>query len=301
MLNLIHPEELQEALRIAKESQEPVGKILLTLGYLDEPTLQTVLLAQSLIAEGVADQPTAIAAIKVAREKGITLPQALQEAESSEKSEIDCAELDRLIVVPEWGPRGGVCRSEEKKQRESHPAGTCPFLMSSITFKNLNLVLECVALVRSGRLTEEESVQALTLVQSNGIELDEALKRIHVSPGTTRSRIELGDILTAAKFVNERDNIAAVERALLEKRLLGDVLVESGLVAKDFVQVALTLQNLVARGVVDRNDAVKVLRRITDEKRSFIDVADEMKIFQGRSNQCQSGIGPALQKWHRPP
>ena len=196
---LIHPEELQEALRIAKESQEPVGKILLTLGYLDEPTLQTVLLAQSLIAEGVADQPTAIAAIKVAREKGITLPQALQEAESSEKSEIDCAELDRLIVSSGMVAEAVYVEAKKRSRENRIPLGRALILMSSITFKNLNLVLECVALVRSGRLTEEESVQALTLVQSNGIELDEALKRIHVSPGTTRSRIKLGDILTAAK------------------------------------------------------------------------------------------------------
>ena len=57
---LISAESLKEALVIAHELDQPIGKVLITTEQITEKNLQSALLAQSMIAEGVAEERLAI-------------------------------------------------------------------------------------------------------------------------------------------------------------------------------------------------------------------------------------------------
>lgn len=283
---LLKPDELQEALKIAKESDEPVGRVLITLSYVTEQTLQAALLAQSLIAEGVCDQPAAIEALKISVAQKIPLQQALEQAEVA-RAEADSSELDELLIESRMIQHDVYTEAKRVCRDNKIPIGRALVVRNAITFKNLSSALECVALMRNGRITKEEALKVLSEIREHSLDMEEALRRAHLSPRSTLSKLKLGEMLTAGKFINERQNLAAVERALLEKRLLGDVLIESGLVSRELLQAALTVQNLAARGVITHEEAVKALRKVTDEKKTFTLVAEELRLFKDDPDSAQ--------------
>jgi hypothetical protein len=92
--------------------------------------------------------------------------------------------------------------------------------------------------------------------------------------------LKLGDLLTAGSVITEKDNLNAVEQALSEKRLLGDILVRSGLLSGEHLKDALDLQSLVLKGVVTRDEAAFVLRQVVSENKALTHVLRDRKSLQ---------------------
>ncbi len=218
--NIIEPEELDEALKIAQDSQEPIGKVLLMLTYVEPRSLQEALFTQSLIAEGVVDQNLAMQALRNAVVKEISLSDAIAELDIQPQAlEEDDHELDDLLLRSKLITEEAYKLARKTSDESGIPIGRSLVLLNCIRFHHLNFALECLSVVRAGRMTTDDAIHILTEVKENNLTLEEAMKRVRISPRIF-SRLKLGEILTGGQVINERERLSMVERALHEKRLL---------------------------------------------------------------------------------
>jgi tetratricopeptide (TPR) repeat protein len=76
---LLDMSKLQEGLTLAQRNEVPVGRALISLNYLTESDLESVLLAQLLLREGVIPGYLAVRALRLASEQQLEFEQALKE------------------------------------------------------------------------------------------------------------------------------------------------------------------------------------------------------------------------------
>lgn len=281
---LVSPDGLHEALTIASQSGEQVGKVLSTLRYVSEKNMQSALLAQSLVTEGIIDERSAVRALKKATLTGISLVEVLDES-AADRAVVDgVLELEQLVLRANLVSHSAFEEAKSKSQTEGVPFGRALILTHGIAFSLLSCALEAVARVREGRLNADEAVRALKEVKKTQDSLEDALHNLKISPKSTVNRIKLGDLLTSGKVITERDNLAAVERSLIERRMLGEILVASGLVPCGILRETLTLQTMVMKGVISIDSAVVTLRKIKEERLTLAEAAAKTHIFADKAD-----------------
>lgn len=279
--NLISQESLQEALTISQELQQPIGKVLTSTQQISDRDLQSALLAQSMMAEGLVDEYVAMESLKVATREGIPFGQALETMQQVSFHKSPVADgLEELAIASGMVPQAVLDEAKRISMETGVPLGGSLMSTRAIVFAHLNYVFECITLIGQGRITREIAIKALADVKKDNIELSQALRRQRISPNSTQSKLKLGDLLTAGSVISEKDALAAVEQALTQKRLLGEILVRSGLISADLLAEALEIQTLVIKEVVSKDEAAFALRQAVTEKKSLFQVLRERKTMQ---------------------
>ncbi len=276
---LVTGEKLHEALTISAQTGQKMGKVLSSLQYVNDKNMQSALLAQSLVAEGILDERTAVAALKKAVEAGLSLADVLDES-APEKAAVErVLELEQLVVRANLVSQQAFELALDKARSESLPFGRALILTNGIAFSLLSSALEAVSQVRSGNLDASDAVKALKDVKKNQYSLDDALHGLKISPKSSVNRIKLGELLTSGKVISERDNLVAVERSLIERRMLGEILVGSGLVPSSILNETLAVQDMVLKGVISVEAAAKAVRLMKEERITLQQAAAVLKLF----------------------
>lgn len=277
--HLVTGEALHEALTISAQSGQKMGRVLSSLGYITEKNMQSALLAQSLVSEGILDERTAVAALKKAVESELSLAEVLDEGAAEAPAVERVLELEQLVVRSNLVSQIAFETALDKSRSEGVPFGRALILTNGIAFSLLSSALEAVSQVRNGKLDASDAVKALKEVKKSQTSLDDALQGLKISPKSTVNRIKLGELLTNGKVISERDNLVAVERSLIERRMLGEILVASGLVPSGILNDTLAVQEYVLKGVVTADNAAKAVRLMKDGNISFAQAAASLSLF----------------------
>lgn len=278
--DLISQDCLQEALTIAQELQQPIGKVLTSTQQVSQLDLQSALLAQSMLAEGLVEEQTALETLKIANRERMAFGQALEMVNSVSYKSPVAADLEELLVSSGMVQQPVVDEAKRQSLETGLSLGSSLMATRAIVFAHLDYAFECITLIGQGRITKQIAVRALADVKRENLDLGQALQRQRVSPKSTLSQLKLGDLLTAGSIITEKDSLNAIEQALSEKRLIGDILVRSGLVSSEHLQNALDMQNLVLKGVVTRDEAAFVLRQVVSENKALTHVLRDRKSLQ---------------------
>lgn len=261
-----------------------MGKVLSSLQYVTDKNMQSALLAQSLVTEGILDERTAVASLKKAVEAGLSLAEVLDEA-APEKAAVErVLELEQLVVRANLVSQQAFEVALDKSRSENLPFGRALILTNGIAFALLSSALEAVFQVRTGTMDASDAVKALKEVKKNQCSLEDALHGLKISPKSTVNRIKLGELLTSGKVISERDNLVAVERSLIERRMLGEILVGSGLVPSGILNDTLAVQDMVLKGVISVEAAAKAVRMMKDERIGLQQAAAELKLFNDEAD-----------------
>jgi hypothetical protein len=281
---LVSGEHLHEALTISAQTGQKMGKVLSSLQYVTDKNMQSALLAQSLVTEGILDERTAVASLKKAVEAGLSLAEVLDEA-APEKAAVErVLELEQLVVRANLVSQQAFEVALDKSRSENLPFGRALILTNGIAFALLSSALEAVFQVRTGTMDASDAVKALKEVKKNQCSLEDALHGLKISPKSTVNRIKLGELLTSGKVISERDNLVAVERSLIERRMLGEILVGSGLVPSGILNDTLAVQDMVLKGVISVEAAAKAVRMMKDERIGLQQAAAELKLFNDEAD-----------------
>ncbi|MBX9950592.1 MAG: hypothetical protein K2Y39_15595 [Candidatus Obscuribacterales bacterium] len=281
---LVSGEHLHEALTISAHTGQKMGKVLSSLQYISEKDMQSALLAQSLVGEGILEERTAVIALKKAVAAGLSLAEVLDES-APEKAAVErVLELEQLVVRANLVSQQAFEVALDKSRSEGVPFGRALILTNGIAFSLLSSALEAVSQVRNGALDATDAVKALKEVKKNQYTLDDALHGLKISPKSSINRIKLGELLTSGKVISERDNLVAVERSLIERRMLGEILVASGLVPSGVLNDTLAVQDMVLKGVISVDAAAKAVRLMKDERISLQQAAAALKLFADEPN-----------------
>ena len=269
--NVIRQEVLLEALKISKNSQTPVGRVLMTIGELSESDVESAIYVQSLIRNSVISTEFGVKVINVSVKARIPLEEAFRRlgwtppADMEEQSGT-FGELGSLLVQSGLIDKSVLEQALWQSQENNLPLGRCLVLNRAISSNLLQSALTAQVLMRDGKITEEQAINGLKSAARKQQSLEQSLVDAGAYRQGQKESVKLGDLLTQAGLVTEGDKISAIEIGLNENQKIGEVLVQSGMIAPGVVDESLRLQEMVSSGQISGLQAADILRQANSRK-----------------------------------
>ncbi|MBX9951244.1 MAG: hypothetical protein K2Y39_18900, partial [Candidatus Obscuribacterales bacterium] len=98
---LLRPEELREAMQIAKHQSLPVGRVLIMSGFLSDGQLRAAVQAQSLLKDGVISLETVLQALAIVGKEEMALEEAFRQLGLEVQQSQPTNKLGELLVEAE--------------------------------------------------------------------------------------------------------------------------------------------------------------------------------------------------------
>jgi hypothetical protein len=275
---IIPPSSLDTALHVAKESQQQVGRVLVNLGFVSERDLQSGLLVQTLLDKGVLSEPSAIQAVRQASARCIDVTKVLDEMGERTEEGQESEGLGGLLVASGYITEATFEEAQSKSRDSGILLGRTLLIMQSITVDTLDLSLTILSMVRDNHLSKREAVSVLAEVRRKRIMLDDACRNLRIMPRRS-TNARLGELLALSRIITEAEKAAAVERGLMEKKRLGQILIDSGVLEYSTLEVALQLQLFVERQVITAAQGAELLAFFHSTRRPIHELATKMMAF----------------------
>jgi hypothetical protein len=90
--------------------------------------------------------------------------------------------------------------------------------------------------------------------------------------------LKLSDLLSMASLITDSDRLECLELEVIQKKPLGQILTDQGLVTRDLLETAVHLQGTVATDEVRAYQAADALRRVAQEKISVYQALAELRV-----------------------
>jgi hypothetical protein len=276
--NVIRQEVLLEALKVSKNSNTPLGRVLMSIGELSERDLDAAITVQQLIRQGAITNDFGIKAINVCVKAKIPLEDAFQRLGWTPPEVIgehNAGELGELLVAAALVERSILEQAIWQSKENNLPLGRCLVLNRALTSTLLQSALTAQVLIRDGKITLEQAVMSLKNVSKKQQSLEQSLFDTGAFRPVGRENIKFGDLLTQAGIVTEGDKVSAIEIGLAENQKIGEVFVQSGMIPASVVDESLRLQDMVNEGQVSGLQAADILRQAHARGVSIDVVMDE--------------------------
>jgi hypothetical protein len=264
--NIIKPELLLEALELAKKSQRPLGRVLMSLGALRERDVEAALEVQSLLRDGTITNEFGIRALNLSTKKNMSLADAFQKLgwQAPPKAPVietksAAMELAELLVESMVVPVNYVEQALAESATNRVPFGRCLILSRSISSPMLSSALTAQVLMRDGKISRPQAVAGLMAAHQKQQPLEVSLQEAGALE-LAQANVKVGDLLMAAGLITEGDKVSAIELGLVKEKPIGQVLVAQGMISSVALEDSLKLQALAKEGKITSNQAVEILR-----------------------------------------
>lgn len=252
-----------EAMPISVKTGMPVGKVLISSGYLTDERLKQVLSVQSLIRDYILSPETGLAALKLVHKENIELTEALNKLGARDEYYEMGNRLGELLVEA-----AAIDNTElENALLSSFTSGLqlarVLVLNGRILQPVASMALIAQFLIRDNKITKARAIEAIKAVNKN-IENFYTLELALASGiGLRRTNtLRLGELLLLAGVVSERNLAEAVEHCAIEEKPLGQMLTKMGQLSEITLSQALTLQEMVNNGTLGPEEAVHTLLKV---------------------------------------
>jgi hypothetical protein len=242
-----------------------LGQMLIMSGLITHDQLNAVLDAQACLRDRQMDQALAVKGLKISKTHNISFRQAMQELEFADT--VNARKSNRvgeLLVAAEIITREQCQQALNKNLSTGLPLGRILVLSRLVSEQILLATLNAQIFIRDGKLTREQAVAALKAAHDRQVPLDQPL----TESGMVRpesQRVRLGELLVKAGAITEAELIDAIETGLTQALPIGQVLVNSALVHERIVNSAVELQQFVADGMLQAEQAVDALKSISSQ------------------------------------
>ena len=239
-----------------------LGQMLIMSGLITHDQLNAVLDAQACLRDRQMDQVLAVKGLKISKTHNISFRQAMQELEFADTvNSRNSNRVGELLVAAEIITREQCQQALNKNLSTGLPLGRILVLSRLVSEQILLATLNAQVLIRDGKLTREQAVVALRAAHERQVPLEQPL----TEAGMVRSeqRVRLGELLVKAGAITEAELIDAIETGLTQALPIGQVLVNSALVHERIVNSAVELQQFVADGMLQAEQAVDALKSIS--------------------------------------
>jgi hypothetical protein len=156
---VLRKEDLADAIQIATDTGQLIGKVLVMSDYLSRHNLQVVIDAQSMIRDQLLDYDFGIEAIKFAVKEQITLDEGLKRLAWTPKTVRETARLGELLtdanLITNQQLEAGLSLAQESGQ----PLGSCLIAMKYLPDRLVLFALDQQSAVREGQVTKEQAIK----------------------------------------------------------------------------------------------------------------------------------------------
>ena len=278
---LVSSTALHLSVQRAEYTGKPIGKVLVEQNRISEADLENALLAQSMIEEGLIDRRDATEALGYARAQNIPFAQVTKWLALGDQAVSACEKLMvEILLTTELVNERTLDEGRRIAIERDISLASALLKMRSLSFYTMNMVVECLQLINARRLDKVNAIKALKLANQENLDLAQALNKSGLKAKNTLSKLKIGDILLSARVVSEEDLLVGLEKSLNDNRMLGELLIEAGILSKDLLEESLFLQKLCQIGLLTRKTAARLIKRAHESKRSVANLSKELNIFR---------------------
>lgn len=266
---IISPATLDAAIKIAAGSHQALETVLQNQFHLTH-TLKNLDKASEMIDAQLVERSAALEALLTAHASSLDFTDVIAQNNGG------LPELEHLLIQSKMVSAGQLKEAKRIGKERGLQIAASLFFMKVVSFTHLNYALDCLYLVKENRLSMGRAVIALAEVKLTNVNLRTALGEVSNGPA---NHVKIGELLLSGRVVSEAEMLRSLEEAIVRQRLIGTLLVESGLVSESTLKDVLLLQNFCSRGVLDQRSAVKILRKSMESSEELKVAACSMNAF----------------------
>lgn len=291
---LVSPGQMADAIPISMTSSLPIGRVLVSSGYLTEPKFKAAVQAQALIRENFLHVDLAVDALTLVGQNQVSLDDALKHLGWRSEYYETTNKLGDLLI------ESGILKEEDLKvcledcYTTGMPLGRVLVLNGVVNEMHTYAALTAQVLIREGKITRSQAIEGLMMVSQSNLTLEETLELDGVEITIRHRTIRLGELLLSADLVSEIDLLSAVERGMIDEQPIGQVLVRVGLITEGALNQALILQKMVADRKLKPLHAAIVLKKVRSAGHSIEKAVEE--VTRNEENDSGSMEMPELLK-----
>jgi len=245
--------DLEESLAIARETDQPVGRVLALRGHIAEKEVRSLVLAQSMMRDFYITVAEARRALIVSSWSGMSLEDALLVCGSNSDAPAH-NRLGQLLIDAKCLDSETIENSLVASQRVGMQLGRLLLLRNHISKSMLTATLEAQKLIRAGAITREQAIAGLIAIKF-------ALSKVETE-AFENVVLPLGKLCVNAGVINEKQVDDALEVSKINGKPLGQVLVIFALLSDTTLDTALELQQLMRAQRIGSRNAVKALNLV---------------------------------------
>jgi hypothetical protein len=295
---LISDRTFYECLMHAEQSAQPVGKVIVGFNYASDSDIDSALLIQSLISDNKIKAKAGIDILREATRQRVAVVELLKTLGSVHtEARVEGNYLGRFLADCQLMGSEQLGQAVAVSQEFDLQLVRVLVHNGSLTIDLASKALDALARVKAGKLDYQVAVAALQYVHKTGATLEDALRTCKVKYISEAGHMLLGEIIGRAGIASEIEILAAVETALSKGKKVGESLVAAGALTPLTLQNALALQDLVSKGVLEKERALLILRRLVIENRELSEFSkttgifrDEPEFYRGVLNLLYSSL-----------
>jgi hypothetical protein len=275
---------LEECLTVARQTSQPVCRIVSMMNYVSERDVESALFVQSMIGQGALSKQRAIQSLKEASRRKIAVVELLNafgsEAHTDVASETDIGKLlieSRLITHDQLAHALSIGRESGLLLIRSL------LVTNAITVPMASKALNAMAQVKAGKITYLQAVAVLDEIRRSNISLRDAVIKLRFPMPERENSLLLGEMIARGGLSTDIEILEAVEVALTEGKKLGETLVSCNIVSTAILESALELQELSSKCVLGSEQAVFVLKRLHQDNLTLEQLAVQTDLFEDKS------------------
>ncbi len=263
-LGLLDSKDLSQAVSIAQETSLPLGRVLVLSSMLTEAVLQATLRCQSLLKQSLVDVKLAQKAMELVKQDQLTIDEALFKLGWDPESTKDTTPLGELLIDAGYVSRDQLEQALEKNRTSGLPFGRLLVFSGAVTEGLLTGALNAQILIRDGKLSKPQAVEALKEARLRQVSVEVPLKEKGFYDLPSRHCPRIGELLLFCGVISQSDLVGALELGLINKEPVGQVLMQEKLVNRKLLQAALLVQGMMADQEINITDARIVISAVKD-------------------------------------
>ena len=248
--SMVQQNDLVEALKSAKRLDVPLERALMLHKYISDQTLKPALEADHLVKNNKTSLELATKALILAKQNGIELEDALNvlgevAAKSSQHNASAVNPITALLVASEIITAQQLNEINQQAKDSEVPLGRFMLLNRIITRSTLTEVLNTQRLVKEGKISIQQAVQALSTAVQRKVSVSQILFEQGGFNESSGETLRLFELLWMTALLSESDFLDCLELELCSEKSFAQILLEQQLLSMEVLEAANTLLDMV--------------------------------------------------------
>ncbi len=273
---LLSEKDLNEAMKTARATGLPIGRIFIMAAYLTEAELQAAVQAQSLVRDSILPVDIAIQALSHLSQCNTSFDEALAYAGWKPPKDTESNKLGELLLAAAIVPEERLQAAMQTSIATGLPLGRLLVSLGEMSDEILAAALNAQTQIRSGKVKRDQAVQGLKSAYKRRSSLQSAEQGVHLGPH--RPSIRLGELLVVAQLVTDAAVHECLELSLLKEKSLGEMLVEQNAISFELLDSALILQEMAANETLTAGEAGECLKKLHHSDQSLAEILAYLEV-----------------------